>query len=191
MMRILLVDNKDSFVYNICHLVKRCSACRIDIVANDNIPFNSLGDYSHIILSPGPGLPSEAGDMPQLINMVCHTHSVLGICLGHQAIASHFGARLINQKSPMHGHRALLKIIDKRDPIVGNVQGYVGLYHSWSVDSESLPGELIIGSLSERGVVMSIFHEQLPLFGLQFHPESIMSDCGEQIITNWLSIRQP
>ncbi len=190
MKRILLVDNKDSFVYNIYHLVKRCSSCGIDIVQNDDIPFANLREYSHIILSPGPGLPSEAGDMPKLIEAVCNTHSVLGICLGHQAIASHFGARLINLQPPLHGHRTYLRIIDKSDPIVGNVKGYVGLYHSWSVEAESLPDELTIGSVSDRGVVMSISHKWLPLFGIQFHPESIMCDCGEQIIANWLCARQ-
>ncbi len=195
MNRILIINNYDSFVYNILHLVKRNTFSQLDIMLNDRIDFNSLNDYSHIILSPGPGLPHEAGDLLRVIELCKHTHSILGICLGHQAIACHFGAKLLQLQRPLHGHRSELIITDPMDPLVGNLylQGgepkkvHIGLYNSWVVDPNTMPEELNAGSVNENGIMMSLYHKSLNLYGLQFHPESVLTPHGKQIIKNWIN----
>ncbi|MFA5848415.1 MAG: aminodeoxychorismate/anthranilate synthase component II [Bacteroidales bacterium] len=196
MNRILLIDNYDSFVYNIFHLVKRVTDRRVDIVLNDRIPFDAIANYSHIILSPGPGLPEDAGDLLKAIDYFKTSHSILGICLGHQAIACNFGATLYNLRHPLHGHKSVISIIEKSDPLLGNIvdkagrypEIRAGLYHSWAVSPDSVPKELIVGSVNEEGIIMSLFHKEFKLFGLQFHPESVISVYGEEIISNWLKL---
>lgn len=196
MKRILLIDNYDSFVLNVFHLVKKLTTYEIDIVLNDQVPFSRMEEYSHIILSPGPGLPYEAGDLIKVIENFKKSHSILGICLGHQAIACYFGAKLFNLSHPCHGHRSVLTSINEADPLLANIkdkEGHtpeiaVGLYHSWAVSPDSFPEELVAGSFNEEGIIMSLFHKELRLYGLQFHPESIISEYGEQMISNWLRL---
>ncbi len=195
MKRILLIDNYDSFVFNVLHLLKRVTSCNTDICFNDKIPFENIGSYSHIVLSPGPGVPSEAGELLKVIDVCKESHSILGICLGHQAIAQYFGATLINLKHPLHGHKSLLKVTDPLDPITGTLTSCednivlqeVGLYHSWAVSPENLPECLSVGSVNEEGVIMSIYHRRLAVFGVQFHPESVISSNGERVISNWFN----
>ncbi|MDP3399404.1 MAG: aminodeoxychorismate/anthranilate synthase component II [Bacteroidales bacterium] len=193
MKRILLIDNYDSFVYNVVHLVKSATGLDVDICLNDKIPFDTMGEYSHVILSPGPGVPSEAGDLMKIIDLCKESHSVLGICLGHQAIAQYFGAELINLAHPLHGHRSKLTIAKEGDPLLsgsfcsGNENPEVGLYHSWAVSPRNFPDELTIGSVNEDGIIMSLYHKRLPLFGVQFHPESVIAKNGEYIIKCWLN----
>lgn len=199
MNRILIINNYDSFVYNIFHLVKRNTGCGIDIVLNDSIDFSTLKNYTHIILSPGPGVPEEAGDLLRVIEVCKTSHSILGICLGHQAIACHFGARLLQLPHPQHGHKSELTVIDQNDPLLGNLTHpkapeifqkiNAGVYNSWVVDPDTLPEELVTGSVSETGVIMSLYHKYLNISGLQYHPESIISDYGDKIICNWLSFK--
>ena len=194
MKKILLIDNYDSFVYNIVHLVKSATGHELEICCNDLIPFSRLNEFSHIILSPGPGLPSEAGDLLKLIDMCKDTHSILGICLGHQAIACCFGGRLLNLSNPLHGHKSLLKLADTSDPVLGRIYDgnglfpaiEVGLYHSWAVDTNSLPDELSVGSVNEYGIPMSVFHKKFKIYGMQFHPESVISEYGVNIMSNWV-----
>lgn len=189
MMRILIIDNYDSFVFNIVQLIKE-TACKplFDIVKNDAIPFDTLNHYQGIILSPGPGIPSEAGDLMKLIDLCATTHSILGICLGHQAIIEYFGGKIINLRAPMHGHRSYLTITDSTDSLFRNIKDgtAIGRYHSWSADKSSLPACLTVSSYDEEGNVMSVKHNNLPIHGLQFHPESYISECGSSIINNWL-----
>jgi anthranilate synthase component 2 len=191
--RILLIDNYDSFVYNVVHLVKSATGLDVDICLNDKISFETIGEYSHIILSPGPGVPSEAGDLMKIIDLCKESHSVLGICLGHQAIAQYFGAELINLTHPLHGHRSKITIAKEGDPLLsgsfcsGNENTEVGLYHSWAVSPRNFPDELTIGSVNEDGIIMSLYHKRLPLFGVQFHPESVIAKNGEYIIKCWLN----
>ena len=194
MKKILLIDNYDSFVYNIVHLVKSVAGHELEICCNDRIAFSRLHEFSHIILSPGPGLPSEAGDLLKLIDMCKDTHSILGICLGHQSIACCFGGRLLNLSNPLHGHKSLLKLADTSDPVLGRIYDgnglfpaiEVGLYHSWAVDTNSLPDELSVGSVNEYGIPMSVFHKKFKIYGMQFHPESVISEYGVNIMSNWV-----
>lgn len=189
MMRILIIDNYDSFVFNIVQLIKETAYKPLfDVVKNDAIPFDRLNHYQGIILSPGPGIPSEAGDLMKLIDLCATTHSILGICLGHQAIIEYFGGKIINLRTPMHGHRSYLTITDSTDSLFRNIKDgtAIGRYHSWSADKSSLPACLTVSSYDEEGNVMSVKHNNLPIHGLQFHPESYISECGSSIINNWL-----
>lgn len=189
MMRILIIDNYDSFVFNIVQLIKETAYKPLfDVVKNDAIPFDTLNHYQGIILSPGPGIPSEAGDLMKLIDLCATTHSILGICLGHQAIIEYFGGKIINLRAPMHGHRSYLTITDSTDSLFRNIKDgtAIGRYHSWSADKSSLPTCLTVSSYDEEGNVMSVKHNNLPIHGLQFHPESYISECGSSIINNWL-----
>lgn len=189
MMRILIIDNYDSFVFNIVQLIKETAYKPLfDVVKNDAIPFDTLNHYQGIILSPGPGIPSEAGDLMKLIDLCATTHSILGICLGHQAIIEYFEGKIINLRTPMHGHRSYLTITDSTDSLFRNIKDgtAIGRYHSWSADKSSLPACLTVSSYDEEGNVMSVKHNNLPIHGLQFHPESYISECGSSIINNWL-----
>ena len=188
-MRILIIDNYDSFVFNIVQLIKETAYKPLfDVVKNNAIPFDTLNHYQGIILSPGPGIPSEAGDLMKLIDLCATTHSILGICLGHQAIIEYFGGKIINLRAPMHGHRSYLTITDSTDSLFRNIKDGTAIrrYHSWSADKSSLPACLTVSSYDEEGNVMSVKHNNLPIHGLQFHPESYISECGSSIINNWL-----
>lgn len=197
MKRILLIDNYDSFVYNVLHLVRSACSLEADIVLNDKICFEQLSQYSHIIISPGPGVPSEAGRLMETIDHCRNSHSILGICLGHQAIAEYFGGKIYNLGHPLHGHKSTVFVTDENDPVLGKMRDSsgklqefeAGLYHSWAVDPASLPSELKVGSVNETGVVMSLYHTKLPVYGIQFHPESIISSHGKEIISNWINIK--
>lgn len=190
MERILLIDNHDSFVYNVYHLLKEVSGSSIDIVQNDAINFNSLDRYKTIVISPGPGLPSEAGLLNRCISLCENSHKILGICLGHQAIYEYYGGRLIHSSKIRHGHPAKLVVKDNRDPLLRHIpdQPTVALYNSWFADPKSLPQDLLIGSVDENGNIMSIFHKKKSILGVQFHPESVITNCGTQIIASFLNI---
>lgn len=194
-MRILIVDNYDSFVYNIVGLLKQCRAGAFpglewDVALNDAVPFGDLGLYDAVIISPGPGVPSEAGDLMRLMSVVGKDVSVLGVCLGCQAIAMHYGASLCQLAYPRHGHPSPLRDIDASDPVVGSLAGKevtVGRYHSWVVDEADFPSSLVVTSRDEEGHIMSFRHRSLPLFGVQFHPESIITDCGVELLRNFMT----
>ena len=196
-MRLLIVDNHDSFVFNIVGLLRQCAAggrwrrLTWTVVKNDEIDFSGLTEYDGVILSPGPGLPNEANGLMRVVSCCAHAMPVLGICLGCQAIALHFGAALRQLEKPCHGHLSYLTEIDAADPLVGcfeNGKVGVGRYHSWVVDNDSLPPELIAGSRDEDGNIMSLRHKSLPVFGTQFHPESIISEAGAVMLGEYLDI---
>lgn len=186
MSSILIIDNHDSFVYNIIGLIREVSNYGIDIMKNDEIDFESLDLYDKIILSPGPGIPSEAGELLRLIDKTFASHSILGVCLGHQAIIEYFGGSLKIMDFPKHGHKSTLNIIDYNDRLMNNLpqKPIIGRYHSWVGDS--IGDKLRISSYDEDGNIMSIYHPDYKINGLQFHPESIISNCGREIISNWL-----
>ena len=188
-MNILLIDNRDSFVYNVKALIEQCNvADRVDVVPNDKIDFGRLGYYSGIVLSPGPGIPNEAADMPKLIDICKNTHSILGICLGHQAIAEHFGAKLHNLPHPLHGKQGKLKVVKPEDILLRGLSccETIGHYHSWVVAWEELPECIEVTATDNENNIMSFSHKSKPLYGLQFHPESFMTSCGKTIVQNWL-----
>jgi len=184
-----VLDNYDSFTYNLVHLVEKVSDVSIDVFKNDQISLQQVNTYDKILLSPGPGLPSEAGIMPDLIKRYCHTKSILGICLGMQAIAEAFGARLKNPDRVFHGLALPVKVTGT-DLLFNNCPAdfKAGRYHSWIVDSEKLPEELLVTARDDQDLIMALKHATLDLRGVQFHPESILSEYGEQIIANWINL---
>ena len=187
--RILIVDNHDSFVYNLKHLIERAcdTVCDIDIVLNDEIDFNRLSNYGHVVISPGPGIPSEAGSILPLIKEFAPKMPILGICLGHQAIAEAFGGRIHAMDSPLHGVKSQVDIVDSSQLFSGlGKEIWCGRYHSWAVDGSTLPKELKITAVDSEGCIMAMSHRRYNVHGLQFHPESFLTDCGEQIVRNFL-----
>lgn len=185
-MKILVVDNYDSFVYNIVHLLFEIGVEEIDVIKNDQLNFSYIHQYDKIVLSPGPGIPKDAGLMPKLVTEFASNKSILGICLGHQAIAEHFGTDLINLKEPLHGVASEIEIV-KNDYLFENLPNHfkVGHYHSWVV-SNKISEDLEILAKDELGNIMALKHKKYDVRGLQFHPESILTENGKIIITNWI-----
>lgn len=188
---ILLLDNYDSFTYNIIQLLHSIGMHDIDVVKNDKIDFSKLHKYTHIILSPGPATPSESGSMMQLIEKTYLQLPILGICLGHQAIAFFFGAHLYRLETPFHGKKVEVSILDKKKIFckINTPTIEVGLYHSWAVSKEHFPHTLEINAVSNDGIIMGTAHKKLNIFGVQFHPESYMSQYGEEIMQAFLDIK--
>lgn len=189
MKKILIIDNYDSFVYNIVQLLRESPIpVAFDIVYNDKINFNRLSEYHGLLLSPGPGVPAEAGKLLPLIRHCQHSHTILGVCLGHQAIAEAFGGKLSHLRQPLHGHASQLTFSIDGDPLLTGAEHpvVVGRYHSWTVSPDEFPNYLSIGAFDEEGHIMSIHHRSLPIHGVQFHPESHISNCGHTLINNWL-----
>lgn len=189
MEKILVVDNYDSFVYNLVQLLRE-SGRAFDIVRNDCIPFDRLSDYRRLLLSPGPGVPQEAGELLRLIGQCHATHSILGVCLGHQAIGEYFGAEVRQLSLPKHGHASPLRILEPDDTLYRGVEDgtIVGRYHSWVLDRDTFPSCLHPTAVDEDGNIMSFTHRTLPVFGVQYHPESVITVQGQTIVRNWLSV---
>jgi anthranilate synthase component 2 len=187
-MKILILDNYDSFTYNLVQYVKEITGTRPDVVRNDKISLDAVDDYDFIILSPGPGLPHEAGIMIDLIKRYASTKKILGVCLGHQAIAEAFGGELFNLPKVYHGVATNIKITESSDLVFKNCppEVVVGRYHSWAVVKENLPSELRITAVDEHGVIMALSHKTFDVKGVQFHPESIMTAYGKQMMQNFI-----
>lgn len=185
--KILLFDNYDSFTYNLVHTVKSLRYSEIDVIRNDKIDMSHVNRYDKIILSSGSGLPENAGVMLDLIEMFAENKSILGVCLGHQAIAKVFGAKLINIPVVFHGVQTPIKIIGD-DYIFAEIpeEILVGRYHSWIVSKENLPTDIEITAEDSAGDIMALKHKTLDLHGVQFHPESILTPEGTNIIKNFL-----
>lgn len=185
-MKVLIIDNYDSFTYNLFHYAEPfCS--QLDVSFNDQINFDQIHTYDKIILSPGPGLPRESGDLLKLIDMVHQSKPILGVCLGQQAIAEYFGGNLFNMERVLHGKESGIVVIDDANifkNLPNNFQ--VGRYHSWSVAKESLPPTLKITAVDKNGFIMAMKHSELPIETVQFHPESIMTEYGKLMIENWI-----
>ena len=187
-MNILIIDNHDSFVYNLVQILRETGLCNFDIVQNHEIDFSALNRYDKLLLSPGPGIPSEAGQLLELIERCKTTHSILGVCLGHQAIAESFGAQLRQLPFPKHGHESRLILTENKDSLYKGLQTpiTVGRYHSWVINPETIPHTLKISAYDEDGNIMSFYHQTLPIHGVQYHPESIITPWGKQILLNWI-----
>ncbi|MGN6340178.1 MAG: anthranilate synthase component II [Ginsengibacter sp.] len=193
-MKILIFDNYDSFTYNLVHLVERITNEKPDVYRNDKISLESINEYDKIILSPGPGLPCESGLLLPLIEKFAPSKSIMGVCLGQQAIAEVFGGKLINLKDVYHGVATKIKVDEHRTKTQNDVfkdlpsEFEAGRYHSWVVDSENFPTDLEITARDENGLIMGLRHRTYDVQGVQFHPESVLTPEGEKMMRNWLSI---
>lgn len=187
MKKILILDNYDSFTYNLLHLVKELGFTDIEVHRNDQITLDEVDRFDTIILSPGPGIPEEAGILLPLIRRYAPTKNILGVCLGHQAIGQAFGAKLVNLKEVFHGVETPIKIV-KEDSLFSGLSNEitVGRYHSWIISNEDFPGELEVIAEDEQGEIMAIRHKTYNVKGIQFHPESVLTPKGHEIINNWL-----
>lgn len=189
-MKILVLDNYDSFTYNLVHIIRKLGyAQNMEVHRNDHVGLEEVANYDKILLSPGPGIPSEAGIMKQVIQEFAPTKSILGICLGHQGIAEVFGAELYNMPLVLHGITGRMNVEDTDEVLFkGLPASFQGChYHSWSVVPGSINGRLKITARDDRGLVMGIRHTEYDVKGLQFHPESILTENGRKIIENWLA----
>ncbi|HVZ57284.1 MAG TPA: aminodeoxychorismate/anthranilate synthase component II [Chitinophagaceae bacterium] len=189
-MKILVFDNYDSFTYNLVHLVEKILQQPVDVARNDQISLEQVGAYDKILLSPGPGIPREAGLLLPLIRTYAATKSILGVCLGHQAIGEAFGGTLVNLSQVFHGVATPIRITRTDSPLLkglGEVLD-VGRYHSWVVSREGLPAELEITAEDESGMIMGLQHRIYDVQGVQFHPESVLTPRGEQLMRNWLGV---
>lgn len=188
-MKILLLDNYDSFTYNLSHLIEKITDAKVDVIRNDKISISDIDKYTHIVLSPGPGLPNEAGIMPELLNKFKNIKSIFGVCLGMQAIAEAYGGKLHNLDKVYHGIATLVQL-DTNHPLFSNCPDKinVGRYHSWVVSKDNFPNELNIISTDDGNEIMALAHKEDRVFGVQFHPESILSEYGEVILKNYLKL---
>lgn len=186
-MKILVIDNYDSFVYNLVHYLEEFD-CEVTVVRNDKFDLESVGNYDKVLLSPGPGIPDEAGQLKALIQQWAGRIPILGVCLGQQAIAEVFGGRIVNLDAVFHGVATQTKITVADESLFEGMGPdiEVGRYHSWVVDPEELPEVLEITSLDTNGQIMSLRHKELDVKGVQFHPESVLTPEGKKMIENWV-----
>jgi anthranilate synthase component 2 len=186
-MKILVFDNYDSFTYNLVQIIKEQSNASVDVFRNDEIPLEDVKAYDKILLSPGPGIPSESGSLIPLIQAYASTKSILGVCLGQQAIAEAFGGSLTNLSKVYHGIATPVELIGDSVLFEGLPKTFhVGRYHSWVVNENDLPAELKITSKDAEGYIMSLEHTTYDVKGVQYHPESVLTPEGAKIIGNWL-----
>jgi len=194
-MKILIFDNYDSFTYNLVHLVEKILHQQVDVYRNDKIELEKVKEYDKIILSPGPGIPNEAGLLLPLIKEYASTKSILGVCLGHQAIGEAFGATLINLSSVFHGVATDCELSSRLlsgdscrlfKDLPNNIK--VGRYHSWIISNKNFPEQLEVTAKDENDYIMALQHKTFDVQGLQFHPESILTPDGEKIMRNWLNV---
>ena len=190
MVKLLVIDNYDSFTFNLVQLIEQAGIVDYILRKNDNLKSLESHSFNKVIISPGPGIASEAGDLLWFIDKYHNSKPILGICLGHEAIAEFFGASLIQLDAPLHGIQNI-GYIEKEDQIFKGLPNSfsIGHYHSWNIDESSLPDTLEVLVRDETGLNMAIRHIKLPITGLQFHPESIMTEFGLEMIKNWAADR--
>lgn len=186
-MKLLLLDNYDSFTYNLVHAVRQLGCTDIDVIRNDQLTLEAVEPYDKIILSPGPGIPTEAGLLLPIIKKYAPIKPILGVCLGHQAIGEAFGASLVNLDQVYHGIQSDVSILNKEVIFEGLPDRVtVGRYHSWVVARSGFPACLEITAESDEGQIMALRHRTFPVYGIQFHPESVLTPDGETMINNFL-----
>jgi anthranilate synthase component 2 len=188
MKKILVLDNYDSFTYNLVHYIEDITGVSVDVFRNNMIAIGEVEKYEYIILSPGPGLPKDAGIMPELLKRYSSSKKILGICLGHQAIVESEGGSLYNLDKVYHGIATNVRVDTKHKMFKGlNENLAVGRYHSWAVKKEDLPTSLEVIAEDENKVIMGVQHKKHEVTGVQFHPESILTPEGKAMIKRWLS----
>ena len=188
MIKIALIDNYDSFTYNLVHLLERSGKVEVEVFLNDKTDLHKLNQFKNVVISPGPGLPEQAGIVPTFLNHSSHEKNILGICLGHQALGEHLGCKLKNLNQVIHGMASPIThfsndLLFQSIPSIFNA----GRYHSWVIDKNSISPDLEVTATDSEGEIMGIKHKRLNLHGLQFHPESILSEYGEVIMENWIN----
>lgn len=184
---ILVLDNYDSFTYNLVHIIKALGYTNLEVHRNDKITLDEIQRFDKILLSPGPGIPSEAGILQDVIRTYAGKKSIFGVCLGHQAIGEVFGGTLTNLEKVYHGIASKTTILDKGVLFEGMpAEITTGRYHSWVVDTKNFPDILEITATDEQGKIMALKHKTLDLVGVQFHPESILTEFGQKMVQNWL-----
>ena len=188
-MKILVFDNYDSFTYNLVHLVEKILHQKVDVFRNDQIQLEKVKDYDKIILSPGPGIPEEAGLLLPLIKEYASSKSMLGVCLGHQAIGQAFGGTLVNLSTVYHGVATPCRLLTAGSGVFKELPSSieVGRYHSWVIAKEGFPQDLNITAEDDNGYIMALQHKTYDVTGVQFHPESVLTPDGEKMMRNWLS----
>ena len=191
-MKILVFDNYDSFTYNLVHLVEKITHYKVDVFRNDELPIEKVKEYDKIILSPGPGIPSEAGMLLPLIKEYASSKCILGVCLGHQAIGEAFGGTLTNLSTVYHGVATPVTVRSEESGVRSKLFNAlpdtleVGRYHSWVISDENFPSELEVTARDANNYIMALQHKTFDVQGVQFHPESVLTPDGEAIIRNWL-----
>jgi anthranilate synthase component 2 len=185
--KVLVIDNYDSFTYNLVHLVNELGR-DVEVWRNDKFELADVAQYDKILLSPGPGIPEEAGLLLDLIKTYAPTKSIFGVCLGQQAIAEAFGGSLLNLGRPMHGIATPITVLDEQEVLFKDCPSVinVGRYHSWVVSNYGFPDCLKITARDETDEIMALRHKELDVRGVQFHPESVLTDHGKQMMKNWL-----
>lgn len=191
MTRILVFDNYDSFTYNLVHLAEKILHRKVEVYRNDQLALEKVKEFDKIILSPGPGLPSEAGLLLPLIKEYAASKSILGVCLGHQAIGEAFGGRLTNLSTVYHGVATPIRVINRggsRSPLFEGMPDpfEAGRYHSWVVSDEGFPGSLEVTARDENDYIMALQHKSFDVQSVQFHPESVLTPQGGRLLENWL-----
>ncbi|MXV51573.1 aminodeoxychorismate/anthranilate synthase component II [Pedobacter sp. HMF7647] len=186
-MKILVIDNYDSFTFNLVHLLNECGY-EATVWRNDKFEIEDVAGFDKILLSPGPGIPSEAGLLLDVIKTYAPQKSILGICLGMQAIGEVFGGSLYNLSRPVHGRATTMQVTDKSENLFRDLPESfkIGRYHSWAVNDHDLPEQLTVTSRDADGVMMSLKHRSFDVRGVQFHPESVLTEHGKEMIKNWL-----
>jgi len=186
-MKILVLDNYDSFTYNLVQYIERVEKQKVDVYRNDQISLDAVDAYDKILISPGPGIPEEAGISLELIRRYAPTKSILGVCLGHQAIAEAFGGKIYNLDRVYHGVTGNMKQLCSDYLLEGVPKEFeAGRYHSWVVDPESLPEELEVNVENDESYIMALRHREYDVRGVQFHPESVLTEYGGRMILNWV-----
>ncbi len=187
-MKVFIVDNYDSFTFNLVHIIEDILDQDVVVKRNDCFDLDEIENYTHIVLSPGPGLPSEAGLMPELVKRYGPSKKILGVCLGHQCIGEVYGASLENLSKVVHGKGVETIVTRKEEPIYSGMPERVitGRYHSWVVSSENFPDCLEVTSKDEQGYIMSLRHKEHEVVGVQYHPESVLTPDGRKLLENWL-----
>ncbi len=188
-MKIVVIDNYDSFTYNFVHAIKKISGGTVDVIRNDELELSDLEKYDKIVLSPGPGIPEEAGLLLDIIREYAARKSMLGVCLGHQAIGEVFGAKLTNMNRVLHGVSTPVKQTKTHQVLFQDVpeEFDAGRYHSWIINHVDFPDCLEVTCEDSEGMIMSMKHKEYDVHGVQFHPESVLTPLGEKIIANWLN----
>jgi anthranilate synthase component 2 len=187
-MKILLLDNFDSFTYNLFHLLDQFDGVETEVKRNDEIGLEEVKKYDRIVISPGPGLPSEAGITMRVLSEYMNTKPILGVCLGMQALAEACGGKIFNLPNVMHGVASETIITDRKEKLFKDIFSpfLTGRYHSWAVEKETLPGVLSVTAVDKSENIMALRHENNLLRGVQFHPESILTEYGKKMMENWL-----